>query len=235
MTRWAVRLDAMNAHYAAALRTARQVQALEVDGAVWLEGSLLDDALELRLRSVPGAERFHVDAVGQLVAEGRRIPSGKLPSGNWRPLRELISVELPRRAFTGVTAQRLSLQLVRGGKPAEPALLRVSLQAWHAYATRAPQIRLERSTFAVSQTGEALIRGTPLPPLAGERFVEDAGIVVPAGWTWTPAVEATVVREAFGLNPGELALWGTDGSWERLADDDFVRATRSAVRLSVEG
>ena len=234
MTRWAVRLDAMNAHYAAALRTAPQVQALEVDGAVWLQGSSLDDALEMRLRSLPGAERFHVDGEGQLVVAGNRIPSGRLPSGNWRPLRQSISVELPGRAFAGVAEERLPLRLVRGGKPAEPALLRVSLQAWRDYAIRAPQVRMQHWTFAVSQSGEALIRGTPLPPLAGVRFVEDAGIVVPAGWTWTPAVEAAVVREAFGLKPGELALWGTDGAWERLSDESFVKATRSAVRLSAE-
>jgi hypothetical protein len=235
MTRWAVRLDATNAHHAAALRTMPQVLALEAEGAFWLQGSSLDDAVELRLRSLPNAERFHVDAEGQLIAAGHRIPSGRLPAGSWRPLRPSIPVELPGRVFAGVTEQRLSLQLVRGGTPAEPALLRVPLQAWHDYAVRAPQVRLEHWTFAVSRSSDVLIRGTPLPPLKGERFVEEAGIAVPAGWTWTPAVEATVVREAFGLHPAELALWSADGTWDRIADENFVKATRSAVRLSVEG
>ena len=68
-----------------------------------------------------------------------------------------------------------------------------------------------------------------LPPLPGQRWVEQEGIAVPAGWTWTPAVEAALVRQVFGLAAGDVALWHADGAWERIAGDEFVRATRAAV------
>jgi hypothetical protein len=235
MNGWAVRLEAADATYAAALRTVPQLLALVDEHALWVRGPTLDEPLELRLRSLPGAQRFDVDAANRLTRIGQRIPSGTLPAGDWRPLRDWFAVELPGAALAGVTDERMPLELVRGGKPAEPTLLRLELNAWRDYALQAPQVRLECWTFAVSQSGSVLVRGTPLPPLPGERFVESAGVAVPAGWTWAPAVEASVVRDVFGLGAGELALWSTDGSWERVRTEDFVKATRSAVRLSAQG
>lgn len=235
MNGWAVRLEAADANYAAALRTVPQLLAFADEHALWVRGPTLDEPLELRLRSLPGAQRFDVDAANRLTLIGQRIPSGTLPAGDWRPLRDWFAVELPGAALAGVTDERMPLELVRGGNPAEPTLLRLDLDAWREYAIEAPQVRLERWTFAVSESRAALVRGTPLPPLPGERFVESAGIAVPAGWTWTPAVEASVVRDVFGLTAGDVALWNAHGSWERLRAEDFVKATRSAVRLSAQG
>ncbi|HVW35796.1 MAG TPA: hypothetical protein VHB99_00775, partial [Pirellulales bacterium] len=74
----------------------------------------------------------------------------------------------------------------------------------------------------------------PLAPLGGVQYVEESGIAVPAGWHWSPAVEAAVVRAALGLEPGDSALWFADGSWQKIAADDWVRATRSAARFSLQ-
>ena len=80
-----------------------------------------------------------------------------------------------------------------------------------------------------------IVRGTPLPPLPGERWVECEGIATPAGWRWSPAVEAAIVRAVFGLQPGDLALWQTDGTWQRVRAAEFTAASRAAVRATAEG
>ena len=79
------------------------------------------------------------------------------------------------------------------------------------------------------------IHGTPLPPLPGRMFCETDGVAAQAGWTWTPAVEARIVRQVLGLAKGDLALLHADGSWEHLRAGGFVAATRSAVRLTLGG
>ena len=112
----------------------------------------------------------------------------------------------------------------------EASLLLVRFDLWAAYAVEAPQIRLDRWRFAVAADGRAAVNGRPLPPLPGRRWVEREGIAVPAGWTWTPAVEVAILRELFGLAEGDVALWHEDGAWERIAAGEFVRATRVAVR-----
>ena len=112
---------------------------------------------------------------------------------------------------------------------------------WAAYAVAAPQVRLDRWRFAVAGDGRVAVHcqfqsrqvtnlSYILPPLPGQRWVEQEGIAVPAGWTWSPAVETAILRQVFGLAAGDLALWHTDGTWERIAADEFVRSTRTAVR-----
>jgi hypothetical protein len=80
----------------------------------------------------------------------------------------------------------------------------------------------------------ALIHGTPLPPVRGSRFVDHDGLAVPAGFHWSPAVEVTVVKKAFGIADKMVVLWREDGSLEEIADEQLVPVTRSAVRMTWE-
>jgi hypothetical protein len=98
----------------------------------------------------------------------------------------------------------------------------------------APQARLAHWSFAADSTGRVVVRGAPLPPLRGTQYVEECGIAAPAGWHWAPPVEAAVARAALGLEQGDSALWFADGSWHKIAAGDWVRATRSAARFSVQ-
>ena len=108
------------------------------------------------------------------------------------------------------------------------------LDAWSAYGATAPQVRLACWSFAANSTGLVLVRGTPLPPLPGTRFVETDGIAVPLGFAWSPAVPAAVLRRVFKLEKDDALLWTADGVRRRIAAGDWVRATRSAVRLTCD-
>ena len=75
------------------------------------------------------------------------------------------------------------------------------------------------------------VLGTPLPSLPGRACVEDAGIVVPAGFAWTPAVSARVVRRALFATDETIVLWEEDGV--RLLDAElFVPASRAAAHAT---
>lgn len=260
---------------AAYLRASRGVEVLSCDGVVWLRGplwvGLATAELEQRLlRLIPGVRPYWLDDDGQLTRLGALVPSAHLPRGTWIPFAEWLRIELPTPSefFSGGVPQ-VVLSLTAGGDEREVTLLLTSLGVWSEYADSAPQWRLERLVFAMNGSQQVLIRGTPLPPLPGQRWVERSGIATPAGWTWTPEVSATVVRNKLGLEPGELALLdrnaaitlrcdqgGTEGDdplptrshraerdgyvrddgvgWQVVRNADWVRATRSSVRLTVE-
>jgi hypothetical protein len=124
--------------------------------------------------------------------------------------------------------------LVRSAQLDVPSVLLTTIDRWNDYAIRAPQVRLDRWQFAADEGGRVVIRGQPLPPLAGQRWVEQDGIAVPAGWWWSPPVEATIVRLVLGLEADDFALWQLDGTWERIGAARFVRASRTAVRATAE-
>lgn len=231
---WAVRLPSAGAQNAVRLWRVPGVEVCAVERMVWLRGGELDEALELRLRSLPGAERFSVLPDGQLCSPGALVPRGRLPRGPWVALNAWLVVEPPVAGLAGRLAESVPLHLVRSAEVGEPDAVLTDLARWESYACIAPQVRLDRWLFTAAGDGRVLVCGRPLPPIPGLRLVERQRVLTPAGWTWSPKVEAVIVRSAGGLQPGDLMLWHVDGRWERIPGEEFVRATRSAVRKTAE-
>lgn len=226
---WALCLSRAEAGCAARLRQIPQVEVCEVADNIWLRGPHREEIATM-IHAMPTGVRYRVLDDGQLVPWAARVPQGRLPAGNWRPLSGWFELALPAAAMPATLASRVGLRLVRDLQERTPSLLILSIERWLHYAETAPQVRLDGLQFVADERGRVLVRGTPAPPLAGERLVEDSGIAVPAGWWWSPAVDGPVLRELLGLEAGELAVLGLDGRVERIARGDFVRATRSAVR-----
>ena len=238
---WAMRLDRSDVAAAGRLRQVAGVEVCEQADAVWLRGPQSGEELQWQLAAVAGARRFSVLPDGQLLPCGARVPQGWLPQGPWTALLRWMGCALPPAGLAGQGDALLSPALVRSQRMAEASLLLTRFDLWAAYALEAPQLRLDRWRFAVAADGRVAIHvhspsrpvanlSCVLPPLPGQRWVEREGITVPAGWTWTPAVEAALLRQVFGLAAGDVALWHVEGDWERIAADEFVRATRAAVR-----
>jgi hypothetical protein len=211
------------------------VEVCDLPDQVWLRGPVADEKLRQRLAAVPGARRFDVLSDGQLQPVGRRVPTDRLPDGPWTALRQWLALRLPPAGLAGRSKRRIPLVLVRSTRPAAASVLLTTLDCWEGCAVQAPQVRLDRWRFAAASDGRVAVCGQPLPSLPGQRWVEREGIAVPAGWHWSPPVEATVVRAVFGLQAGDLALWQADGTWQRIRAADFLPAGRAAVRASAEG
>jgi hypothetical protein len=233
--RWAIRLDRRDVAAAGRLRQIADVEVCEQEEFLWLRGPQSGEALQWQLAAVAGARRFSVLPDGQLLPLGARVPQGWLPQGPWTGLSRWMGLDLPPSQLAGRSEATVALALVRSDRMEEASLLLTQLGLWTAYAIHAPQVRLDRWRFAVAADGRVAIEGRPLPPLPGQHWVVREGIAVPAGWTWTPAVEAVLVRQVLGLAEGDVALWQADQAWERIAGDEFVRATRAAARATGKG
>jgi hypothetical protein len=232
---WAVHMAASAAPAAAELRMEAGIEVLEGDDSLWLRGKSCDERIDVMLRRLPGATRYEVLSDTQLLPEGKRLPSGRLPGGTWVAIKSWAALELPVATLAAQCGQCIAIRLEPVSASDEPDLLVGTLADWSEYATRAPQVRLERLTFAASADSRAIVRGRPLPPLPGTRYYERAGVAVPCGWGWPSWLTAELVRAALDIETGAVALFSPAGTWEEIPADQFVRATRSAVRLTVEG
>lgn len=231
--RRAVRMHSDNANSLGRLRLQSGIEVTEHGDTLWLHIAHSSEELDAALRTLPG-ERFTVLPDDQLVPLGNRVPTGHLPDCDWIELSRWLRVTAPLAGFSGQLPHKIELQFTRGGPTGESNLIVTDVATWHDYAISAPQVRLERWSFAMNGAGQVLVRGTPLPPIAGTRFVEASGVAIAAGWTWTPHVAPEVLAEVLELEKGDLALLHSDGQWDLIPSDSFVRATRSAVRLSAE-
>lgn len=231
---WAVRMAGAGAPAAAELRLERGVDVCEADDALWLRGDVCDERLDLLLRRLPGALRYEVLSDGQLRPEGKRLPSGRLPNGPWTAIGKWAVVDLPIATLAARATSRIPYRLERVATSQEPSLIVTTLNIWEAYGAIAPELRLDRLIFAVSSDERVIVRGVPLPPIGGERYYEQSGLAIPCGWGWPSWLTAEVVRDALEIETADLALISPSGAWQVIQRDQFVRATRSAIRLSAQ-
>ncbi len=211
------------------------IEVCEAVGKVWLRGPMLDESLRRELRALLGSQIFQplpepLDG-GQLLLLGASVPHGNAPHGVWHALRQWLTIRLPTKQFVAAPPAPARLELVRAAGQQAPSLVRLLWPEWSNYALTAPQVRLARLEFAACQA-EVVVRGEPLPPLHGEYFYVRHGVAAPIGFDWRPALDASVLRAAWGCEPEELVLLLRTGGHTRLRDDQFVSATRSAIRLT---
>ncbi len=234
---WTIRLPLEQAGSLSRLFDLPCLRVCEVADEVWVRGDSVSESSDLALRSIADGVFFWIETDGaQLRLRDARVPSTTLPQGEWLPIAQWLRPELPASLWPGEladSAPRVSLRLIPSEEQSEPNVLLTTRSSWAAYAVAASQVRLDRWRFALAADGRALIRGEPLPPLAGERFVERDGIVVLAGWTWAPQVDAGVIRDVFGLGQKDIVLWSNQVC-EIVRGEQFVAASRSGVRMSEE-
>jgi len=219
---------------AAPLRKHADMEVCAVGERLWLRGSHWSDELDQSFRRILGAERYRRLADDKIALRDCILPSDVLPTGAWSPLDTWLQPVAPPTVLPASGVKRAPLRMVRAAVERPVNLLEIDFRAWHDYAVCAPTVRLSRLSFAVSDFGHALIRGEPLPPLSGARYFESKGVAAPLGWIWSPTVDAEVLRQAIGLADGAIALLTVDGLCDVIESDDFVRATRSAVRLTAK-
>ncbi|MEN1678429.1 MAG: hypothetical protein AAGJ46_02475 [Planctomycetota bacterium] len=231
---WYAVLPAKGLAAAGPLRNIRGIEILAIeDGAVWLRGPRWEDSIHRHLQAVLGCQVFLPLGDRQLVPLGKSVPYGYEPAGDWRPLREWLTLTPPAKRFAVREPGQALISLVRSPR-CEPAnLVVVEREAWLVYAATAPQVRLDRLVFA-SSGDHAVVTGRLLPPLRGEYYWVRSGIAAPVGFTWSPAVAAPVLRRAFQLDAGDVLLITLVRGHCLIRGDQFVGASHSAARLTRE-
>jgi hypothetical protein len=155
---------------------------------------------------------------------------GNLPDITFVPIAEAILPALPVAAFPAARVDRICVSMIRSSQARAATILLTSASEWFSYATSAPGIRLNRWDFACAEDGRVLVRGEPLPPLPGQLYYEVNSVAMPVGWTCSPAIEGAVLSQLVAADDQSLVLLAADGTAETILQDEFVRATRSAVR-----
>lgn len=232
---WAICLAREDAGSLAPLRLQTGIEVAEIGTALWIRGRFADDALSAKLAALPATGRFEWLETNQLRALHERIPGAALPTAQWQSLAAWLRITLPIAALPGDTPAPVALRLVRSVEEREPQLLLTTVTALKEFVATTGRVRQERLTFAAAFSGAVLVRGRPLPPLPGRRFVLFDGVAIPAGFRWTPAVSPAVLARKLGVSGDALVLWNEDGTITRLHSEQFVAVNPAAVRATEEG
>ncbi len=240
---WAMRLDRRDVAAAGRLRLVADVEVCEQPNAVWLRGPQAGDELHWQLAAVAGARRFSVLTDGQLLPCGARVPQGWLPQGPWTALGNGWAWNRRQHSLQGGTTRRSALpwsariawKKLRSclcGLTSGP-LMRSMPPRFDSTVGDLPLPTTAARWFAVNRNQDRL-QTYPTPCRRYRASVGSSGKALPyrpAGHGRPPSKPA-VLRQVFGLAEGDVALWHVDGAWEKIAAEEFVRATRAAVRAT---
>jgi hypothetical protein len=174
-------------------------------------------------------------ANGQLARRGQRVPVSHAPHGTWRPLAELLPIELPasRLPADPAAVQPLPLRPVPAHRARPADALLTTLRELAAFAASAPLVRLARLQFAADSRGDALVLGTPLPALPGLPCYREGRLVLPCGYALPPQLDAAAAAAHLGAPPRGLVLWHADGHHQLAPAEAILPCTRAALAASL--
>ncbi len=228
---WAAEIAREHARELGRLRLLPGVELGETETSYWVRGTSAIEEAQRVLLTIPHVQLYHIDRAG-LRPWGHRLVAKPLPVMTFSPLAKAIRPSLPIASYPSAPVPRVPLTLVRSAEEQQSVFLETTLNQWAEYAASAPKVRLDRWAFAVSAEGRVLVRGQPLPSLAGRQYWESDGVAIPIGWTCSPTITGIALSKLVGRAAGEVVLLDEQGSMEMIPADSFVRASRSAIRAT---
>jgi hypothetical protein len=221
-----------------ALGSVRCIPAIRaaVEGdLVWVRTGTNAVQLDSKIRQLPAQKSYTVDEDGRLFPINALTPTGKIPALDFVPISEFVTVEMPTSAIPATVQEKHKVSLVVSANVQNGDALFTSLETWKNYAEGAPEIRLSRLCFAVSETNDVLVMGNPLPPIPGQEFWLNENVLLPCGYDFKIPLLAKTIARKLGADDDMMVLFDKDGAWDHILHSSFAPALRSAIRLTKGG
>jgi hypothetical protein len=224
----------------ASIRTLPKVEAAACVVAdetpqIFLRGILSADKLPIEIQKLPIQEIFILKE-NLLFPIGGVTPLSKLPDLRWQSLLDFLPIELPKSPFPAVVDVKIPIRLVDSAQIQKSCALLTDFKEWANYVETAPEVRLNKCFFAVSKSGKALILSNDfLPPITGTTYWQDEQILLPCGKAFEFGITAHLLTKKYALEKGGFLFFSEEldiDKPQRIDLQDFVRCTRSAVRLT---
>lgn len=221
-------------HHETTLGTLRDMPGLWVakEEFLYVRGIDPGSMQDIRIKQLPVLHSYRVDEAQRLFPLDGVTPVGKIKLLNWQPIYEFITLELPVSAIPCRPGTKLPVRIIKSDTTREGCALMTKLATWKAYAASAPAIRLEQLEFAVAANEDVLIMGTPLPPVQGNELYKENNILLPAGFAFEVPLLSSIIQQKFNPANDFVLLFTASGEWHKIPSSLFVRASRSAVRLT---
>jgi hypothetical protein len=225
----------------AAIRTLPKVQAAACVVAdktpqIFLRGILGAEKPPVEIQKLPIQQLFILKD-NLLFPIGGMTPLSKLPDLKWQSLMDFLPIELPKSPFPAVVEATTPVRLVDSEDIQKSCALLTDFTEWANYVETAPDVRLNSLYFAVSKRGKVVILGDVLPPISGSMYWQDAQILLPCGKTFEWTITARLLTKKHNLEGKALLLFSEElgiDTPQRIDLQNFVKCTRSAVRLTQE-
>jgi hypothetical protein len=186
---------------------------------------------ENSLTLLPCLTRWTLDQKGQknhLIPLGKQLPTAILPPLPWLPLASFLPLTTTKIQENETFFGHLGFALIPSHQNQPATALRLPFQTFSTWAETAPAPRLAQLTFALSDTQETLVIGSPLPPLPGQTYYQIHQLLIPCGL----ALPDFILAQDLATSPEQLHLIDRDSTVHSIPRELCLPATRSTIRTT---
>ncbi|MEO0734994.1 MAG: hypothetical protein AAFZ52_19305 [Bacteroidota bacterium] len=217
--------------YADALYPLRQWPHLKMateGGLIWLRDFTREDIESASVRRIPLLQRYYLQDA-RLYPVGNSLPVMVAPNLLWTDLRRGLKVRLPKENFNYFGVEHThQLSLVHCAIPREVTATIVELVALGEYLYDAPSVRVAPLQWTILGIEHALILGTPLLPIRGQDYYQQAGFLIPAGWQLRYQTMASVYRDALADSSAYWYLLDENSQLSKVSKADFNHLSKGS-------
>ena len=214
------------------IRTIPGVLVARFGKCIWLKCKYDGSNIHVKLKGIPAIHMYWMDMEENLFLLDTLTPIMKLPELKWVSLIDFIKVDMPIAALPGQVKTSYKPKIIKSDTVNIGTALLTNLQSWKMYAESASATRLNLLRFAVSEEGMVLIIGNPLPSLPGQEFWNVGNIYISSGYNFEFFFVASLLQEKCNENKSLYLFYTKEGHYASINKEDFVKATRSAIRLT---
>ncbi len=216
------------------VRCMEEIQIAIDENLIWLRGIIDTPDIDIKIKQLPAKDTFIINENNLLFAPKSLTPISLIPVLEWKPIKELIKVETPIAAMPGNPNEKVEIKLKQSNLNKNGDALLATLAIWKEYSEIASAIRLEQLKFAVSEKNEVLIVGNPLPPIPGNEYWLENGILLPCGYNFEIPIVADLINKKLNDKNDSILLFNLNGTFQKIDRSFLVKARRSAIRLTKE-
>ncbi len=192
----------------------------------WTEGNFK------HFSRLPFLKRWSMSPDGTLIPFGRTLPERVLPALPWQSLSSVLPVLPAAVRSTEYFFELLPFSLVASVEEVASVAMTLSLDHFAAWAETAGAPRLNILSFAISNGGESLVVGNPLPPLVGQSYYQQGRLLIPCGWALPPHIWHEHLSSVLEASQNHFVLIRPEGQVEIIAKELCLPASRAAIRLT---
>lgn len=225
-------LDNQDINYLGGFRTYENIYAAQDDNLIWLKISDQSEELMAKIKTLPVKEKYLLDKNDNLFFIDQLTPVAKLKNLNWLPINYFVSLEFPQSLSPAKVESNYLVKLIASARSENGQALITSLDLWKKYVETASEIRLNKLIFAVSENGQVLVIGEPLPSIPGKEYWLKDNILIPCGYNFEIPIIASLISEKLDSTKTNFIVFDINSDYEKISKENFVSVTRSAVRLT---
>ncbi len=219
-------------YYLSDIRLYSNVQVATNNNLVWVKGIISDQENDTQIKKIPFKNIYTIDKDSNLFNLGSLTPIDKLKVLDWITIDKFINLEFPSSLMAGRVKETHHVKLIKSDKVQTGNAMITDFEIWNNYAQNASEIRLNKLIFAVSKSNQVIIIGQPLPPIQGLEYWLNNDLLIPAGYDFEIPILANLIFEKLNIKNSSYILFDTNNQWQKIFKENFVNASRSAIRLT---